>query len=371
MPPLPPADDNATLPPPIQGVETSTTAVLGETATGPTQPTEVDSLQDFQRLFGSAPGLMADALRGFFDNGGRRAVVVRIVPAVTGPATLADYLGVSGEETLGEGATGLAALDYADVALIYAPDALATPGLAEALIAHCERLKGRFAVIDAPRDGDPLAPRAAWDSRYAAYYHPWLAVADSLGGAPRLVPPGGHVLGVYARVDTNRGVHKPPANEAVIGALGLEREVWASAQGRLTAVGVNVIRTFPGRGIRVWGARTLSSDPEAKYVSLQRLFIYLERSIDRGLQWVVFEPNGEALWAKVQDTVRQFLRAQWQAGALQGRRDSEAYFVRCDPTTMTQEDLDGGRLVCEIGFAPLRPAEFVIVRIGLWTAGAS
>jgi uncharacterized protein len=365
MPPLPPIDEDSADPPPIKGVQTSVAAFLGETAIGPAEPAEVLSLLDFVRQFGDAPCPLRDALRGFFDNGGRRAVVVRIIPATSGPATLADYLGAA-EDAIGEGATGLAALERADVALIYAPNALAIPGLAEALIAHCERPRDRFAVIDAPRDGDPLAPRTGWDTRYAAYYHPWLSVADA--GGPRLIPPGGHVLGVYARVDTERGVHKAPANEVVVGALALERQVSAPEQGRLNAYGVNVIRAFQGRGIRIWGARTLASDQAWKYVNITRLRIFTKVSLKRGLQWVVFEPNGEALWAKVQDTVRQFLRALWLNGALQGRNETEAFFIRCDRTTMTQADIDSGRLICEIGIAPVRPAEFVVLRIGLWTA---
>ena len=365
MPPLPPVDEDHPGPPPIEGVQTSVAAFLGETAIGPAEPADVFSLLDFVRQFGDAPCPLRDALRGFFDNGGRRAVVVRIIPAAPGPAILADYQGAAGDE-FGDGAAGLAALDRADVALVYAPNALATPGLAEALIAHCERLRDRFAVIDAPRDGDPLAPRGGWDTRYAAYYHPWLSVADA--GGPRLIPPSGHVLGVYARVDINRGVHKAPANEVVVGALALERQVSAPEQGRLNAAGVNVIRAFQGRGIRIWGARTLASDQDWKYVNIARLRIFTKVSLKRGLQWAVFEPNGEALWAKVQDTVRQFLRAQWRNGALQGRTETEAFFVKCDRTTMTQADIETGRLICETGLAPIRPAEFVILRIGLWTA---
>ena len=363
MPPLPPIDENPIGPPPIQGAQTSTAALLGEAAMGPAEPTEVFSLVEYRRLFGGDPSPLADALTGFFDNGGRRAVITRVVPAGSGPATLADY---QGADLAGEAATGLAGLEQTDVALLYAPNALATPGLAEALIAHCERRRDRFAVIDAPRDGDPLAPRAAWDSRYAAYYHPWLAIPDPAG--TRLVPPGGHVLGIYARVDTERGVHKAPANEIVRGVSGLEREISPSAQGRLNVAGVNVIRNFQGRGIRVWGARTLANDQEWKYVNIARLHIYIKVSIKRGLQWVVFEPNGEALWAKVRDAVRQFLRGQWQAGALQGRTETEAFFIRCDRTTMTDADIETGRLICQIGLAPVRPAEFVILRIGLWTA---
>jgi phage tail sheath protein FI len=338
-------------PEPIQGVDTDIAAFLGETADGPVEPTLVYSLVEYQRLFGAGPGLLADAVTGFFGNGGRRAVIARVIGS--------DY---DAALTALEGEAG------ARVSLVYAPDALATPTLAERVIAHCERLRDRFAVIDAPRGADPKAPRSGWDTGYAAYYSPWIAIADPATSGQRLVPPGGHVLGVYARVDLQRGVWKAPANEVVVGAVGLERDVTDREQDVLNPLGVNVIRSFPGRGILVWGARTLSADPEWKYISVRRLFIFLERSIEAGLQWVVFEPNGEQLWAKVRDTVRVFLRGQWRAGALQGQTEDKAFFVRCDRTTMTQADIDGGRLICEIGVAPVKPAEFVIVRIGLWTA---
>lgn len=338
-------------PRPIEGVDTDIAAFLGETADGPAEPTRVYSLTEYQRLFGAGPGRMADALAGFFANGGRRAVIARVAGGDYGAVLTA---------LEGEGGAG--------VSLVYAPDCLATPGLAEQLIEHCERLRDRFAVIDAPQGADPKAPRAAWDTRCAAYYYPWIAIADPATGGQRLVPPGGHVLGVYARVDAERGVFKAPANEVVRGAVGLERDVTDREQDELNPIGVNVIRRFPGRGILIWGARTLSSDPEWKYVSVRRYFIFLERSIYAGLQWVVFEPNGEQLWSRVRDTVRNFLRGQWRAGGLQGQSEDKAFYVRCDRTTMTQADLDNGRLICEIGLASVKPAEFVVIRIGLWTA---
>ena len=338
-------------PRPIEGVDTDIPAILGETTDGPAEPTRIHSVVEYQRLFGTGPGPMADAVGGFFANGGRRAVIVRVAGGNFDAALKA----LEGEAGAG-------------VSLVYAPDCLATPGLAEQLIAHCERLRDRFAVIDAPQGADPKPPRAGWDTGYAAYYYPWLSVADPAGDGTRLVPPGGHVLGVYARVDTERGVWKAPANEVVRGAVGLERNVTDREQEDLNPIGINVIRSFSGRGILIWGARTLSSDPEWRYVSVRRYFIFLERSIEAGLQWVVFEPNGEQLWSRVRDTVRLFLRAQWRQGVLQGQTEDHAFIVRCDRTTMTQADLDNGRLVCEIGLAAIRPAEFVILRIGLWTA---
>lgn len=272
------------------------------------------------------------------------------------------------------GIQGLSALEldkYRDVALVYAPDV--STDIAKAIVAHCEKLRFRFAVIDSGKGQDPgsLNPRnAVNDSSYAGFYYPWLITADPRTGARKLVPPGGHVLGVYARSDTERGVFKAPANEIVRGALDLEQEINDEVQDVLNPKGVNAIRSFPGRGIRVWGARTISSNALWKYVSVRRLFIFLERSIYEGTQWVVFEPNDDRLWARVTDTVRLFLRGQWRLGALFGRTEQEAFFITCDRTTMTQDDILNGRLICEIGIAPVRPAEFVVFRIFQNTAEA-
>jgi phage tail sheath protein FI len=178
------------------------------------------------------------------------------------------------------------------------------------------------------------------------------------------------MLGIYARTDAERGVFKAPANEIVRGALDVRFEISEGTQDVLNPLGVNAIRVFPTRGIRVWGARTLSSNGLWKYVSVRRLFIFLERSIYEGTQWVVFEPNDDKLWARVKDTIRLFLRSQWRGGALFGRTEEEAFFITCDRTTMSQDDILNGRLICEIGIAPVRPAEFVIFRIFQNTAEA-
>ena len=269
---------------------------------------------------------------------------------------------------------GLAALEsdaFGEVALVYAPAASAE--VAKRLVAHCERHGFRFAVLDsAPgvEDAAGLDPRATiGETRHAAFYHPWILVPDPQTGTGREAPPGGHVLGVYARTDADRGVFKAPVDE-LRGVLGLESDVGRDAQEALAARGVNAIRRFPGRVIRVWGARTLSADPLWKHVPVQRLFMFLERSIQEGTQWVAFESNDERLWARVKDTIRLFLRAQWRAGALAGQTDDEAFFVACDRSTMTQDDIQNGRLVCEIGVALVRPAEFVILRIFQDTAEA-
>jgi phage tail sheath protein FI len=218
--------------------------------------------------------------------------------------------------------------------------------------------------------GDFLPRRKITDTKYAALYYPWIHISDPKTGARKIVPPGGHVLGVYARTDSERGVFKAPANEILRGVLELTADIDDNKQDTLNPRGINAIRQFPGRGIRVWGARTLTSDALWKYVSVRRLFIFLERSIYEGTRWVVFEPNDDRLWARVIDTIRLFLRTQWRLGALFGRTEEEAFFITCDRTTMTQDDILYGRLICEIGIAPVRPAEFVIFRILQHTAEA-
>ena len=284
-----------------------------------------------------------------------------------------DYEGLVASGRLVE--QGLAALErdpYRDVALVYAPSV--STDIAKAVVSHCEKMRFRFAVIDSEKgqsSATALNPRnAVTDSSYAGFYYPWIITSDPRTGARKMVPPGGHVLGVYARTDTERGVFKAPANEIVRGALALEYEINDQMQDDLNPKGVNVLRSFPGRGIRVWGARTITSNGLWKYVSIRRLFIFLERSIYEGTQWVVFEPNDDRLWARVIDTIRLFLTTQWRLGALFGRTEQEAFFITCDRTTMSQDDILNGRLVCEIGIAPVRPAEFVIFRISQKAAEA-
>ena len=239
------------------------------------------------------------------------------------------------------------------------------------LIAHAERMRYRIAVLDTPeamKIADVRKLRAKIDSKHAALYWPWVTIFDPVTRLPLNLPPSGFVAGIYARNDTERAVYKAPANEVVRGAIGFETLVSSAQQEVLNPEGINVFRFFEGRGFRLWGARTISSDPEWKYVNVRRYFAYLERSIDKGTQWAVFEPNGEALWANVRATIRDFLVNEWANDALLGDKPEKAFFVRCDRSTMTQNDLDNGRLVCLIGVAPLKPAEFVIFRIGQWTA---
>ncbi len=272
---------------------------------------------------------------------------------------------------------GLKALEldaYREVALVYAPYPSLNPdSVARSLIAHCESVKYRFAVLDGASgvgDAGSLDPRTSIaDTPCAAFYYPWLWISDPTSGARRLVPPGGYAAGVFARTDAEHGVFKAPANEEVRGAVDLEFRIDAAAQGLLNPRGVNAIRRFPDLGIRIWGARTMSSDPLWKYVSVRRLLLFLEHSIDQGTRWAVFESNDERLSASVKDTIRAFLESQWRAGALAGATREQAFFVRCDRTTMTEDDIANGRLICQIGVAPLRPAEFVLFRLLQQTAG--
>jgi len=273
-------------------------------------------------------------------------------------------------------ATGLKAFEnLEDISIVAAPGSSATAANAQAianvLISHAQAMRYRIAVIDSVRGQsitDVRAYRAKFDSKYAAFYYPWVKIVDPVTNLENVYPPSGFVAGIYARNDVERAVYKAPANEVVNLALGFEKFINKGQQEVLNPEGINCFRFFEGRGNRLWGARTMTSDPEWKYVNLRRYFAYLERSIDKGTQWAVFEPNGERLWANVRRTVDDFLLNEWQNGALLGERPEKAYFVKCDRSTMTQNDLDNGRLVCQIGVAALRPAEFVIFRIGQWTA---
>jgi phage tail sheath protein FI len=280
--------------------------------------------------------------------------------------SVADFVGEDG----GSGArTGIVALEDIDEVAICAVPGVWSGTVQSALITHCEYLKDRFAVLD-PRNGLSIegirAFREPYDTSYAALYYPWLVTRHPTTPVDVEVPPSGHVAGIYARVDVERGVHKAPANAIIRGIRlhdGIAQDVTRRHQDLLNPKGINALRFFPGQGHRVWGARTLSSDSAWRYVNVRRLFLFIEESIDEGTQWVVFEPNGEPLWALVRQTVENFLGTVWRSGALAGTTPEEAFFVACDRTTMTEDDLRAGRLVCVIGVAPVYPAEFVIFRI--------
>ncbi|RYF63913.1 MAG: phage tail sheath family protein, partial [Comamonadaceae bacterium] len=251
------------------------------------------------------------------------------------------------------------------------PDAAA---VRSALITHAARAQSRcFAVLDSAPGQTPAEVRvlrATFDTPHAALYYPWVVTGSTADMAELAVvlPPSGFVAGIYARTDVQRGVHKAPANEVVRGALRFERNINHGELNMLNPLGVNCLRSLEGRGLRVWGARTASSDPDWKYVQQRRYMNYLEASIDHGTQWAVFEPNGERLWSKVDLGIRNFLFSEWRNGRVLGANPDEAFFVRCDRSTMTQNDLDNGRLVVMVGVAMIKPAEFAVFRLERHTA---
>ena len=304
----------------------------------------------------------------------------------TAPATFSLAGGDDGAEPVSANYTS--ALSYLqaleDIAIVATPGASvyadSTDIMIGSLIPHVEAQRAyRVAILEAGPyllDSDYENVRAQIDSSYAALYVPWvytpnpLAVSGTSTPAQILVPPSGFMAGIYARSDTQNSVAKAPANEVVLGAVDLERHINFAEQSVLNPLGINCLRFFPDRGYRVWGARTVSSDTELMYINVRRYLIYLEHSIDVGTQWAVFENNGPSLWARVADSIDSFLTNEFAEGNLLGTSASDAFFVRCDRTTMTQNDLDNGRLICLIGVALLKPAEFVIFRIGQMTASA-
>ncbi len=301
----------------------------------------------------------------------------------TAALTPADFIG---DTTARTGLAGLEALDQ--IRLLACPDLMngydGTKDAQErvrsvqmAMIDHCQRLRYRFAILDAP-PGLNVQQALEWrsfvnfNSSYAAMYFPWIRITDLSGDGTKskLIPPSGHIAGLYNRTDADRGVHKAPANDTLLGVTDLELQISKAEQDQLNPLGVNCIRSFPGRGIRVWGARTLSSDGSWRYVSVRRLFIMVEASLDTGMQWVVFEPNDRMLWAKVRRDVTSFLRTVWLSGALFGNTPEEAFYVKCDDELNPPEIRDLGQLIIEVGMCPVKPAEFVIFRISQW-AGAN
>ena len=302
-------------------------------------------------------------------------------PAKLQPANMSEFQGDVTERT---GVEGLEALD--DVTMVVVPDLMTVPPGAEldlnmvkamqlAMIAHCERLGDRVAILDPPPNMMPQEIKnwrmntAGFDSSYAALYYPWIQVQDPILNQPINIPPSGHMAGVWARNDNTRGVHKAPANEVVMGAVGLAFGVTKGEQDTLNPIGVNCIRAFPGRGIRVWGARTLTSNPSWRYINVRRLFNFVEKSIEGGTQWVVFEPNDMMLWARVRRDVTAFLTTVWSNGALFGASPDQAFYVKCDEELNPSETRDMGQLIIEIGMSPIKPAEFVIFRISQWAGG--
>ncbi|WP_375767903.1 phage tail sheath subtilisin-like domain-containing protein [Archangium gephyra] len=377
-------------PKPLEAAGTSTAAFVGRAPNGGArlhEPVAINNWSQFVKEFCQGKEVKSTplslAVYGFFENGGRRCFVVNI----------GDSPSLLGSGPKREGLDVLREVD--EVAIVAAPG-YTDPGSYNALLTHAEQMMDRVAVLDAPEDatverlcevGTVSAPVAgkegeggagprrsrgerARDSKYGAYYFPWVSMYDPFD-RKRLVnaPPSGHIAGIYARVDGTRGVHKPPANEVVNAAEGLATPLTREELGVLNQCGVNCIRFFPRDGIKVWGARTLSSDPEWRYLNVRRLFCMVEETIGQGTRWVVFEPNDLSLRRAVIRDVSAFLRRLWRDGALVGRTEQEAFFVKCDDETNPPEVVDAGQLVCVIGIAPVKPAEFIIFRIGQHSGG--
>ncbi|MEE3850653.1 phage tail sheath C-terminal domain-containing protein [Gordonia sp. LSe1-13] len=311
---------------------------------------------------------------------GQSAALVAPAPTAEVPSTLSseDYVGKVETRT---GFSGLEAID--DITMVAIPDLMTAYAqkavdldtvkqVQLAMIAHCELMGDRMAILDTPPGLNAQQIKqwrtetAGYDSKYAAMYWPWVGV-----GKGEYLPPSGFMAGIWGRNDDTRGVHKAPANEVVRGAVEIETQITRNEHDMLNPYGINCIRAFPGRGIRVWGARTLSSDPSWRYLNIRRLFNYLEESILDGTNWVVFEPNDPALWARLRRTISAFLTNEWRRGALFGLTPDEAFFVKCDAETNPAEGIDAGEVVCQIGVAPVKPAEFVIFRLSQYSGGTS
>lgn len=294
-----------------------------------------------------------------------------------------DYIGDAAART---GFSGLEAVE--DITMVSVPDLVAAleqgaidretfKAVQLSIIAHCELMGDRMAILDPPPGlgaqgiKDWRVNEAGYDSKYATLYWPEIKVFDPASGNNVFVPPSGHIAGIWARSDSERGVHKAPANEVIRGAVDLKTVITRAEHDLLNPVGINCTRAFPGRGIRVWGARTLSSDPAWRYVNVRRLFNYLEESILIGTQWVVFEPNDDALWARIRRTISAFLVNEWRKGSLFGTSPDEAFYVQCDRETNPAEAIDAGQVTCRIGVAPVKPAEFVIFQLAQFSGGTS
>ncbi len=297
----------------------------------------------------------------------------------------AEYSDFQGDVAARSGVEGLAQFD--DITMLCVPDLMSTmPGqtldlemvkaVQTMMIGHCEQMGDRVAVLDAPPDMNPQEIKkwrmetAGFDSSYAALYYPWIQVMDPVTNRPIHVPPTGHVAGVWARNDNTRGVHKAPANEVIRGVTNLSYTVTKGEQDTLNPVGVNCIRAFPGMGYRIWGARTLSSDPAWRYINVRRLFNYIEKSLQLGTMWTVFEPNDQRLWNRIRRDISSFLMGVYSQGALFGATPAQAFYVKVDEELNPAHSRDLGQLVIEIGVSPVKPAEFVIFRISQWSAEA-
>jgi phage tail sheath protein FI len=384
---------------PIEAVGTSTAAFIGVAPNPDARLHEAFGINNWSQFIkeysneGASSTPLAQAVYGFFQNGGGRCYIVNVGPK---------------KELVGDGKQrkGIDTLEEVDEVAIVAAPGFTDAASYDTILSHCEKLQDRVAILDAPENDDkfnvdqlksvvtsgatkpkkPAAGEAAApaeagtpgglrartsDRGFGAYYFPWITIRDPLSAKDQInVPPSGHIAGIYARTDATRGVHKAPANETVRGALDLTYKVTREEQGELNRLGVNCIRQFLTQGIRVWGARTLAdSASEWRYLNVRRLFNQIEESIANGTRWVVFEPNDRALWKSIRRDVSAFLTLQWRQGALMGATPEEAFFVQCDEETNPPEVIDAGMVVTVIGIAPVKPAEFVIFRIGQGAGG--
>ena len=364
----------------VERVESGVAAFLGLTQKGPrNEPVRIGTYEQFARVFGDDDSVFAQSMRGFFDNGGRKAYVINVRAEAGLDPTPDDYIGAQGSTNL----RGLAVAErLEDIDLLVCPDVVAQykksvgfPDLKHvlavqrAMVDHCERLHDRFAILDTPADfkvDDVLDWRRHFDSSHAALYYPWIRVrVGNEVGDP--IPPSGHLAGLFAMTDKVEGVHRAPANLKLEGLVDTGKRLKKKERDHLFDHNVNTIAPFPGRGLRTWGGRTLSSDSAWKQINVRRLFINIRKSIELYTQWVVFEPNEPALWKRIVRTLEVFLRDFWQQGALLGAAQEEAFFVKCDDETNPPESRDAGMLICEIGIAPVVPAEYIIVRIHQFT----
>ena len=366
---------------PIAGVGTSTPAFVGKvkksdaTANEPVMITNwTQYVEKFEGYESTAKNdiYMPHAVRAFFDNGGTKLYVVPVTAATGGttPAALDLTVALGNLEKV------------QDVSMVCAPgitDATAQ----KAVVTHCENMTNRFAILDGKLDDDSKKAIDAVKTQvagvkstkgYAALYFPWITIGDPTSKVdprpPLAVPPSGYIAGIYARSDAERGVHKAPANEIVRGALDLSYLLGDTEQGILNKAGINALRVFPGGPPVVWGARTTTADTAWRYVNVRRLFIYVEESIKQGIRWAMFEPNNYALWKKLERTITEFLDRVWRAGALFGKTAQEAFYVRIDEELNPPAARALGEVYIEIGMAPVRPAEFIVVRIGMWEGGS-
>ena len=387
---------------PIEAGAMNIVGFLGVAAQGPVnEPTLVTNWSHYCRVFGglNTNGWLAHGVYLFFLNGGTKCYINNLAkgesaeaakPAVGGPkpegakdekkeekkeAKKSGPVEIKNPDNLttliigkdgGPGKkTGLYAFDgVTDISLVCAPGVI-EPAAQDAILTHCERHRFRFAILDSPEtiakgiDTIPM-PR---DSMMGAYYFPWVKMYDVEQETEVFAPPSGGIAGIYGRVDGKRGIHKAPANEIFNGALGLKYPLTDAEQELLNPKGINCIREFVGRGIRVWGARTFSSNSEWRYINVRRLFCMVEQAVQNGTNWVVFEPNTRDLWKKIVRNITAFLLRIWKDGALFGDTPEEAFYVRCDDELNPPESIDAGYVICEMGIAPAKPAEFVVFRI--------